>query len=220
MPVPVQPVEARALLRDDVFGQILNAIVDGTLAPGEQLRDQELAEWLRVSRTPVREALLRLAHTGLVQSKPGSSTVVASVNENTTKNATSVLAAMHRLAVQESINVLSEKNFEDLRHWNCEFERAIESGDIDRAIHADDQFHGIFIQASGNVITALVVDQFTPLVRRAERIRFTQQSESAESHTGMRTSATAHAYLIELCKAGDASAIDLSFAIWNSLEIS
>ena len=51
-----------------------DAIVDGTFAPGEQLRDLELAGWLGVSRTPVREALLRLAEAGLVVAEPGRST--------------------------------------------------------------------------------------------------------------------------------------------------
>jgi DNA-binding GntR family transcriptional regulator len=67
VPVPLQTVERpRRLLRDDVYVRLRDAIVDGTLAPGEQLRDSELAVWLAVSRTPVREALLRLQRAGLV----------------------------------------------------------------------------------------------------------------------------------------------------------
>ena len=77
MPIPQEsPVIRRSLLRDDVFGRLRDAIVDGTFAPGEQLRDLELATWLGVSRTPVREALLRLAEAGLVVARPGRSTVV------------------------------------------------------------------------------------------------------------------------------------------------
>src|SRR5699024_6759761 len=56
MPIPTDtPVPHRTLLRDDVYRSIRDAIVRGQLAPGEQLRDQELGEWLQVSRTPVRE---------------------------------------------------------------------------------------------------------------------------------------------------------------------
>ena len=58
------PSYRRSLLRDDVFARLRDAIVDGTFAPGEQLRDLELADWLGVSRTPVREALLRLRRPG------------------------------------------------------------------------------------------------------------------------------------------------------------
>lgn len=51
---------------DQVFDSLRTAIVSGRLAPGQPLRDRELAEQLGVSRTPVREALQRLAATGLV----------------------------------------------------------------------------------------------------------------------------------------------------------
>ncbi len=65
MPVPTQPLHVRpALLRYTVHDRLRDAIVDGTLAPGEVVRDAELATWLGVSRTPVREALLRLADAG------------------------------------------------------------------------------------------------------------------------------------------------------------
>lgn len=61
MPIPTKTAPyTRSLLRDGVYVQLRDAIVDGTLEPGEQLRDGELAGWLGVSRTPVREALLRL----------------------------------------------------------------------------------------------------------------------------------------------------------------
>ena len=71
MPIPAGETPVyRALLRDEVFARLRDAIVDGTFRPGEQLRDLELADWLGVSRTPVREALLRLADAGLVTATP------------------------------------------------------------------------------------------------------------------------------------------------------
>ena len=79
--------------------RLRDAIVDGTLAPGEVAARHELATWLGVSRTPVREALLRLGETGLVQSAPGRSTVVAEI-DLAVRDAQSVVAAMHRLAVR------------------------------------------------------------------------------------------------------------------------
>ena len=64
MPVPASAAPVRTtLLRDTVHVRLRDAIVDGTLAPGEVVRDTDLATWLGVSRTPVREALLRLGET-------------------------------------------------------------------------------------------------------------------------------------------------------------
>src|SRR3954471_7586169 len=70
MPVPADRAALeRDLLRDRAYTTIRDAIVDGTLAPGERLRDQELTEWLGLSRTPLREALSRLQQDGPVQTE-------------------------------------------------------------------------------------------------------------------------------------------------------
>lgn len=69
MPVPntAQPKIARRLLRDEAHDLIRDAILDGTLAPGEQLDDASLQEWLGISRTPIREAIIALQVEGFVE---------------------------------------------------------------------------------------------------------------------------------------------------------
>jgi len=69
MPVPRPDSDypaPRRLLRDVVFDQLFEAIADGTLEFGERLNDDELVKWLGVSRTPVREAIAKLAEFGIV----------------------------------------------------------------------------------------------------------------------------------------------------------
>src|SRR6188472_2507318 len=96
MPIPSGgPIVDRSLLRDDVHRRLRDAIVDGTFAPGEQLKDGELAAWLGVSRTPVREALLRLGTSGLVTAVPGRSTTVTAIDVHAAQDARDVVAAMH-----------------------------------------------------------------------------------------------------------------------------
>lgn len=69
MPVPITAEHAipRRLHKDAVFDHLVAAILDGSLAPGERLRDVDLERWLGVSRTPIRVALARLAGLGLVE---------------------------------------------------------------------------------------------------------------------------------------------------------
>jgi len=69
MPIPTltdQPPAPRRLLRDVVYDKMFNAIIDGTLEFGERLNDDQLVAWLGVSRTPVREAIAKLADQALV----------------------------------------------------------------------------------------------------------------------------------------------------------
>ena len=69
MPIPTltdQPPAPRRLLRDVVYDKMFDAIIDGTLEFGERLNDDQLVAWLGVSRTPVREAIAKLADQALV----------------------------------------------------------------------------------------------------------------------------------------------------------
>lgn len=66
----------KQLLAEDVFQHLGNAIADGVFAPGERLRDADLAAQYNVSRTPVREALQRLERIGMVEMAPSRFTRV------------------------------------------------------------------------------------------------------------------------------------------------
>lgn len=211
MPLPERtPTIDRRLLREDVYHRIRDAIVDGSLEPGEQLRDTEIAAWLGVSRTPVREALLRLAESGLVLSQPGRSTTVSSLDLRDVRDARDVVAAMHELAVREAVGRFTQADLDAMREANGRFLSAIEQGDVDAALRADDDLHGVPVTVAANRALAAVLDQFTPVLRRAERLRF--------SSRGGRESLARHEELIRLCAAGDAEgAAAVAFDIWHTL---
>lgn len=199
MPVPLtQGVVGRSLLRDDAYRAIRDAIVDGTLAPGERLSDPDLVAWLGISRTPIREALARLEQSGLVQTKPGRFTIVSPLNVRETRNAQLVAAAMHELAVREAVPLLSEHELRAMRAANRRFAQALKANDVDAALAADDDFHEVAVAACANPMVRSVLEQVTPMLRRIERIRFS-------SLTG-RASVALHDQIIDLCTTGDADA--------------
>jgi DNA-binding GntR family transcriptional regulator len=210
MPIPSGgPAVGRSLLRDDVFRRLRDAIIDGTFMPGERLRDGELAEWLGVSRTPVREALLRLGGSGLVVALPGRSTTVSTIDARAVRDARDVIAAMHALAVRGITGRLREDDIDRMRDANRRFAEAVASGDIGAALDADEEVHRIPVAALGNRALEAVLDQFDPLLRRAERLRF-----SADGHASVEL----HAQLIELIAAGDVQrAESVAFDIWHTL---
>src|SRR4051794_6181512 len=102
MPVPAteSAVLERDLLRDRAYVAIRDAIVNGTLQPGEKLKDQQLQAWLGLSRTPVREALSRLEQDGLVETAPQRFTRVAPLDRRAARDAFPVIAALHALAAE------------------------------------------------------------------------------------------------------------------------
>lgn len=210
MPIPSGSAGVdRSLLRDDVYNRLRDAIVDGTFQPGEQLKDGELADWLGVSRTPIREALLRLGASGLVVAIPGRSTTVTEIDAKAVQDARDVIAAMHALAVRQVAGRLSGEDLDRMRAANDRFAQALESDDVASALDADDELHSVPISVLGNQALVSVIDHLEPLVRRAERTRFT--------HDG-GTSIDRHTHLIDLIATGEAAdAAEVAFDIWHSL---
>ena len=199
MPVPAaSPVQARQLLRDSVFVRIRDAIIDGTLEPGERLVDGELSGWLGVSRTPIREALARLETAGLVETKPGRYTIVSPVDPRTLADAQVVTAAMNELAVRTAVPLLTVADLAGMRSANEAFAAALQSGDVGAAVEADDAFHRVAVDRLGNEAVRAVLDQYTPVLRRVEHIRF--------ASLGGRDSVAQHARIIAFAEAGDAEA--------------
>jgi len=104
IPTPTVTPEPRRLLRDVVFDKMLTAISDGTLELGERLNDDDLVAWLGVSRTPVREAIAKLADFGLVEIEANRYTRIIQPTEDeiedTLRSSTELRALIARRAVR------------------------------------------------------------------------------------------------------------------------
>jgi DNA-binding GntR family transcriptional regulator len=199
MPVPsLAGVHKRPLLRDNVFESIRNAIVDGTFEPGERLKDAELEAWLGVSRTPIREALLRLERAGLVVALPGKATIVAPCDPASTLSTQQVVAGLHELAARLAVPLLAEEHLAAMTGANARFEQALQAAEVESALRADDDFHAVFVTVSGNPVLRELLEQTTPVLRRVERMRF--------GSFAARESVAQHAEIIRLARRGDAEA--------------
>src|SRR5689334_16826223 len=101
------PPAAPTSVGDAVYDQILDALQQGRLQPGQRLHDGEFAAQLGVSRTPVREALLRLRELGVVEFAPARYTRVAIIDQVQTRDAiaawVTVYAAIAALAAASGV---------------------------------------------------------------------------------------------------------------------
>lgn len=200
----------RRLLRDEAYTVIRAAIVEGDLAPGEVVRDIELATRLGLSRTPVREALSRLTDEGLIESKPHAFTRVTPLLRQATHDAFQVVSAMHQLAVSLAVPRMAGADIDELTRLNADFAAALDAGDVPAALAADDAFHDVFIAVAGNRAVADTIERFSPLIRRLERLRF-------GSLPG-KHSVRVHAAMVKAAAAGDvATATALTEQNWSAL---
>src|SRR5688572_11233062 len=88
----------RGLLSDQIYTMIKGMIRDSTLRPGEQLVESQLAKQLKVSQSPVREALKRLTHDGLVQQIRHHGSFVADYSRDEAEQAKVARVALEELA--------------------------------------------------------------------------------------------------------------------------
>jgi DNA-binding GntR family transcriptional regulator len=109
-PASTHVASRRRLLQDDVYERIARAIVDGTLLPGEVLRDDELTAWLQVSRTPLRQALDRLADNGLVETAPNRYTRVAVPSPERFRNQCEVLGSLSAYSAARGASDLPDED--------------------------------------------------------------------------------------------------------------
>src|SRR5438105_2479659 len=180
------------LLREEAYGRLRQAIMDGELAPGQQLRPDDLAEVLGLSRMPVREALARLHAEGLVETRPRSGTRVSPLRLDDASQALKVITAMHELAALEAVPRLQASHIERLAQAAERFASAVAASDHERAIVADDGFHGLFVEVAENWPLVETVERYMPILRRAEALRF-------GSLPGRR-SITAHAWILRAAR--------------------
>lgn len=170
MPVPErrEAVE-RHLLRDTAYSALRDAIVDGTLVPGEVLHDDELCSWLALSRTPVRAALARLCDDGLVEMAPQRYTRVAPLTRADVRDSFPVLAVIHGLATELAVPRLTGRDMAMLEQENLAFVAALRERDAGAAYAADERFHDVFVSAAENREVGRVLQRLTPRLRRLER---------------------------------------------------
>jgi DNA-binding GntR family transcriptional regulator len=169
MPVPQQrEAIERHLMRDTAYQAMCDAIVGGTLAPGETLHDGELCDWLGLSRTPVRGALAKLEDVGLVETEPQRFTRVTLIEPDDAGTLFPVVASLHALATELAVLVISRAGIERLRHENDLHIRALESRDRAAAYLSDDRFHRVMVDTCGNAEIGHLLDRLQPRVRRLE----------------------------------------------------
>lgn len=137
-------------LRDVVFNTLRDAILSGKLLPGERLMENQLAEKLGVSRTPIREALRMLELENLVALVPRKGAQVLDMSEKDIKNVLEIRGSLEALAVELACDRMKAEQVSALKRLQQEFIAAYESRDYEKTAEADERFHDLIFEATEN----------------------------------------------------------------------
>lgn len=124
-------------IRDKVYKYIKNSILLGEFKAGERLIERELADRLHVSRTPIREALLRLESQGFVKTLPRKGVVVMEITEEEIMEIFTIVSSLEVLIVKLASQKVTEESMEKLRAIIRRIEIAMESDEEVSELHME-----------------------------------------------------------------------------------
>ena len=150
---------------DGVYATLLSAIVEMRLGARTPLSQNKLAAHLGVSRTPVREALLRLERDGLVE-RTDMGFVVATITPAEVNEACDLLELLDSYVYRRATETLSEAQLTELLALAAELVRSAEAADTGAWQAADHRYHQIVMAAANNRFVAGYLQQVRRRVQR------------------------------------------------------
>lgn len=155
-------------LSQQAYEYLRQEILAHRLAPGQRLREIELAERMNISRAPIREALQALAAEGLVTIYPRRGAIVARLSPKEFLEFSQVREALEALAVRLAVPYLSSDDIETLNNINEAMRQEGQVHNVDRFFELNARFHALFVQRSGN---SFLQDIYSQLMDHLKRYR-------------------------------------------------
>jgi len=180
-------------IREQVYRRILHAIIHGIIPPNTRMKDTEIAEELRISRTPVREALVQLENDGFIESHPGRGFWVRNLEAKEVEETYPILSSLESLAMQLT-GQFQSVHLESLAPINQNLNKS--AGDIRSRIAIDAKWHTLLVSQCENRKLLQLIDQHRDVVSRYE-LAYMKESD------GPLDSVRDHRMIVELLEHGD-----------------
>lgn len=175
-PTPGEPAHGFGAIL--VFERLRDEILSLELRPGQLIDEANLAERFNVSRSPVREALVRLAADGLVQTVPNKGTVVTPLNLDEFPNYVDALDLIQRAVFRLAARFRTEEDLVTIRAANEEFRRRVIANDALGMITQNAKLHLAMAAAGRNRILTDTYRRILDEGRRTLRLYFRSYGDS------------------------------------------
>jgi DNA-binding GntR family transcriptional regulator len=187
-----------ASLVDAAYAQIRQRILDNVWPPGHRALEQEVALALGMSRTPVREAIMRLRNEGLVEVIPRHGLRVLPVSPTDMREIYQILTALECMAAELlARRKPSDAELKPLVDANKAMDKALKADDLDAWAAADERFHAHFIELAGNRQLQATVLNYWDRAHRARMFTLRLRPKPVNS-------TKEHMQMVERLRAGDA----------------
>jgi len=180
-----------------VYNKIKNLIIKNQLKPDTLLVERQLCETLGVSRTPVREALRKLASEGMIEIIPKKGAFVSKIRFEDLMEIFEIREALEGMAVRLCTLRKSEEIIKQMEDCIASQEKALELGDRDSSVEKDLNFHTLYIRASRN---SRLIDFLKTITDQINRFAVTTVDDIERQKLSLKQ----HKNILESIKKNDA----------------
>lgn len=156
-------------LHDAVADRLRQYVVEGLLLPGQRLNERVLCEQMGVSRTPMREAIKKLAGEGLVRLEPNRGAVVHRLTTEEVAAAFEVVASMEALSGELAAQRATTAQIERVLSLQEQMEEAHRNSDLPGYYRINSEIHAAINEAAGNPV---LTEMFRSINLRLQSLRF------------------------------------------------
>ncbi|WP_248305158.1 GntR family transcriptional regulator [Devosia sp. 1566] len=198
-----EPGRIRGSGAQKVYQTLRQSILDLTLDPGSPLDEVTLSEQFQMSRTPIREALVRLVAEGLAKTLPNRNTVVATIDFAQLPVYFEALTLMYRVTTRAAAVHHAPEQIETIRKFEAQYAQAVARRDALAMIQSNRDFHVAIAEAGGNSYFTNLFARLLDEGRRILRIYYRSFDDKLPQQY-----VEAHSLMVEAIEAGHADRAD------------
>jgi DNA-binding GntR family transcriptional regulator len=191
---------SRMALHDQVVLRLRAMLVEGRIPPGAKLNERVLAEQLRVSRTPLREAIKLLATEGLVDLLPNRGAVAVKLTEDDVLHSFEVLSQLEAMSGELAAQRITPAELAEICALHFEMKAAFTRRDLPGYYHLNAKIHNAINAAAHNPVLA---GAYQRINARVQSLRFRTNQDEAKWQRAMKE----HDLMIDALAAHDAPAL-------------
>jgi len=143
-------IEGYELLNQKVYRVLKESIIEGFLEAGTKLLENKISEKMHVSRTPVREAMQKLAAEGFVKMIPNKTMVVTKVSFEDIKEVLQIRGVLEGLAARIAAKKINRQEIDELEKIITQIDLYVAKKDLSSYCKLSDEFHDFILSICGN----------------------------------------------------------------------
>lgn len=157
-------------LKDQAYAYVKNRVLDLTFPPGQPLREAALVQECGISKTPIREALIRLEQEGFVTVMPYRGAFVSDYSKNDLEEIAELRELLEGAAVRKAAESMAPEDLEEFRRITEAAQEAYEGGDTEAVVDLFDAFDDLLFAQVGNRRIAKLLSELRDHMVRIGRL--------------------------------------------------